>query len=78
MFNFLLKGSDQSPAAEVSATASAAATSALDGHSALTPEEVIKFNQNAVSECDIRHEKCCYLALTALTALCYHLHSNYL
>lgn len=76
MFNFLLKGSDQSPAAEVSATASAAAASALDGHSALTPEEVIKFNQNAVSECDIRQEKCCYLALTALTALCYHLHSN--
>ena len=42
MFNFLLKGADQSPAAaEEAATASAAATSATDGPSALSPDEVI-------------------------------------
>jgi hypothetical protein len=76
MFNFLLKGSDQSPADEVPATASAATASAADPPSALSPDEVMKVTENVSFHHNNRHDNDYYHALTALTAVFYHFHSN--
>ena len=76
MFNFLLKGSDQSPADEVPATASATTASAADPPSALSPDEVMRITENVSFHHNNRHDNDYYHALPASTALFNHFHLN--